>query len=56
MAFSEKLIQVLCYCPKTIQFFEDNNISCKNKSSIADGRSGSFGDDCSKVDGVSDRF
>lgn len=26
------------------------------RSSIADGRSGSFGDDCSKVDGVSDRF
>ena len=36
--------------------FEDNNISCKNRSSIADGRSGSFGDDCSKVDRVSDRF
>ncbi|EYA38541.1 hypothetical protein CQW35_03123 [Bacteroides fragilis] len=36
--------------------FEDNNISCKNRSSIVDGRSGSFGDDCSKVDGVSDRF
>ena len=36
--------------------FGDNNITCKNRSSIADGRSRSFGDDCSKVDGVSDRF
>ena len=35
---------------------EDNNIPCKNRSSIADGRSGSFGENRSKGGEVSHRF
>ena len=35
---------------------EDNNIPCKNRSSIADGLSGSFGENRSKGGEVSHRF